>query len=115
LIRYNVKIESIQLKAYGDFQVRHLRGERPARGWRFRQNRQSIERRLPVEGEVRREGDRLRITAQLIESEEETHLWAKTFDRVMTDALSMQAELAREITKAVTDVLSATAPKAAAR
>ena len=68
-----------------------------------------------VEGEVRREGDRLRITAQLIESEEETHLWAKTFDRVMTDALSMQAELAQEITKAVTDVLSATAPKAAAR
>jgi TolB-like protein len=68
-----------------------------------------------VEGEVRREGDRLRITAQLIESEEETHLWAKTFDRVMTDALSMQAELAQEITKAVTDVLSATAPRAEAR
>ncbi len=68
-----------------------------------------------VEGEVRREGDRLRITAQLIESEEETHLWANTFDRVMTDALSIQAELAQEITKAVTDVLSATAAKAEAR
>ena len=40
-----------------------------------------------MEGHVRRDGDRLRITAQLIESQEETHVWAKTFDRVMTDAL----------------------------
>ena len=68
-----------------------------------------------VEGAVRREGDRLRMTAQLIESEEETHLWAKSFDRVMSDPLTMQTELAQEITKAVTDVLSATAPRAAAR
>ena len=68
-----------------------------------------------VEGAVRREGDRLRMTAQLIESGEETHLWAQTFDRVMTDALTMQAELAQEIARAITDVLSATAPKAAAR
>jgi len=68
-----------------------------------------------VEGAVRREGDRLRMTAQLIESAEETHVWAKTFDRIMTDPLTMQTELAQEITKAVTDVLSATAPTAAAR
>jgi TolB-like protein len=61
-----------------------------------------------VEGKVRREGDRLRITAQLIESQEETHLWAKTFDRVMTDALSLQSEVAQEIAKAVTDALSNT-------
>jgi TolB-like protein len=60
-----------------------------------------------VEGAVRREGDRLRITAQLIESEEETHLWARTFDRVITDALTLQTELAGEITKAVTEVLCA--------
>ncbi len=59
-----------------------------------------------VEGNVRREGDRLRITAQLIESQEETHLWAKTFDRVMTDALSLQTEVAGEIAKAVTDALA---------
>jgi TolB-like protein/DNA-binding winged helix-turn-helix (wHTH) protein len=59
-----------------------------------------------VEGHVRRDGDRVRITAQLIESQEETHLWAKTFDRVMTDALSLQIEVAEEIAKAVTDALS---------
>jgi TolB-like protein/DNA-binding winged helix-turn-helix (wHTH) protein len=61
-----------------------------------------------VEGHVRRDGDRVRITAQLIESQGETHLWARTFDRVMTDALSLQAEVAEEIAKAVTDTLSGT-------
>ena len=66
-----------------------------------------------VEGNVRREGERLRISAQLIESEEETHLWAKTFDRVMTDPLTLQSEVAGEIAKAVTDALS-TARRASA-
>jgi TolB-like protein/DNA-binding winged helix-turn-helix (wHTH) protein len=60
-----------------------------------------------IEGHVRREGDRVRITAQLIVSEDETHLWAKTFDRVITDMLSVQIEVAEEIARAVTDALSA--------
>ncbi|HTG88746.1 MAG TPA: winged helix-turn-helix domain-containing protein [Vicinamibacterales bacterium] len=59
-----------------------------------------------VEGSVRRDGDRLRITAQLIEAQEETHLWAKTFDRVMTDALTLQTEVAEEIARAVTETLT---------
>ena len=59
-----------------------------------------------LEGNVRHEGDHLRITAQLIESQEETHLWAKIFDRVMTDPMSLQTEIAGEIAKAVTDALA---------
>jgi TolB-like protein/DNA-binding winged helix-turn-helix (wHTH) protein len=59
-----------------------------------------------VEGSVRREGDRLRITAQLIESHEETHLWAQTFDRVMKDTLTLQTEVAEEIARAVTEALT---------
>ena len=58
-----------------------------------------------VEGNVRRDGDRVRITAQLIESQEETHLWAHTFDRVVTDTLSLQTEVAGEIAKGVTAAL----------
>ena len=42
-----------------------------------------------------------RITAQPIESQEETHLWANTVDRVMTDMLTVQTEVAEEIAKAV--------------
>jgi TolB-like protein len=61
-----------------------------------------------VEGYVRRDGDRVRITAQLIESEEESYLWANTFDCVMTDTLSLQSEVAGEIANAVTGALSAT-------
>jgi TolB-like protein len=61
-----------------------------------------------VEGYVRRDGDRMRITARLIESRDETHLWARTFDRVTTDMLSMQIEVAEDIAKAVADALSTT-------
>jgi TolB-like protein len=61
-----------------------------------------------VEGYVQRDGDRVRITAQLIESEEESYLWANTFDCVMTDTLSLQSEIAREIANAVTGALSTT-------
>jgi len=63
-----------------------------------------------VEGNVRRDGDRVRITAQLIESQDETHLWANTFDRVMTDTLSLQTEVAGEIAKAVTRTLAGSVP-----
>ena len=59
-----------------------------------------------VEGTVRREGERLRISAQLIESQDETNLWAHTFDRVMTDTLSVQSEVAEQIARAVSDALA---------
>jgi DNA-binding winged helix-turn-helix (wHTH) protein len=45
------------------------------------------------------------LTAQLIESQEETHLWANTFDRLMTDTLTVQTEVAGEIARAVTEAL----------
>jgi TolB-like protein/tetratricopeptide (TPR) repeat protein len=50
-----------------------------------------------VEGSVRCEGDRVRITAQLIETKGETHLWANSYDRTMADCLAVQAEVATEI------------------
>lgn len=54
-----------------------------------------------LEGNVRRDGEKLRITAKLIDSHEETHVWASAFDRVMTDALSVQSDVASAIAKAV--------------
>jgi TolB-like protein/tetratricopeptide (TPR) repeat protein len=50
-----------------------------------------------VEGSVRREGDRVRITAQLIETKGETHLWANSYDRTMADCLAVQTEVATAI------------------
>jgi TolB-like protein/tetratricopeptide (TPR) repeat protein len=54
-----------------------------------------------VEGSVRREGDRVRITAQLIETKGETHLWADSYDRTMADCLAVQTEVATEIATAL--------------
>ena len=50
-----------------------------------------------LEGSVRREGDRVRITARLVETAGETHLWSETYDRNLTDCLAVQEEVAARI------------------
>lgn len=50
-----------------------------------------------LEGSVRREGRRVRVTAQLIQASDETHLWANTYDRDLTGILSVQREVATAI------------------
>ena len=57
-----------------------------------------------VEGSVVRSGDKVRITAQLIDARDDKHLWAQSFESQTSDVLSMQDSVAREIasqTKAV--------------
>jgi adenylate cyclase len=53
--------------------------------------------RYVVEGSVRRSGARLRITAQLIDTMAQTHLWAERYDRDMQDIFAVQDEVARTI------------------
>jgi adenylate cyclase len=50
-----------------------------------------------LEGSVRKSGDRLRITAQLINAEDGFHLWSQTFDRKIEDIFAVQEEIARHI------------------
>ncbi len=50
-----------------------------------------------IEGSVEKAGDRVRITAQLIEAANDKHLWAESYDRDMRDVLSLQDEVARRI------------------
>ena len=54
-----------------------------------------------VEGSVTRSGDRVRITAQLIDARADRHLWAETFERNSSDVLALQAELASAIASAI--------------
>jgi TolB-like protein len=54
-----------------------------------------------VEGTVRADADRVRITAQLIEAHGETQLWADSFERPMTDSLLVQADVATRIVRSV--------------
>ena len=50
-----------------------------------------------VEGSIRRVGERIRVTAQLIEAATGTHLWAERFDRSLTDVFAVQDEVAKMI------------------
>jgi adenylate cyclase len=57
--------------------------------------------RYVLEGSVRRGGDRLRITAQLIDAETGNHLWAERYDRESNDLFALQDEITREVTSAL--------------
>jgi TolB-like protein/DNA-binding winged helix-turn-helix (wHTH) protein/Tfp pilus assembly protein PilF len=50
-----------------------------------------------LEGSVRREAERVRVTAQLIQIKDQTHLWARQYDRELSGLLSVQDEIAREV------------------
>ncbi len=54
-----------------------------------------------LEGSVRCDGQRMRITGQLIEARDQTHLWSATYDRELRDLLDVQADVARQIGKAL--------------
>jgi TolB-like protein len=54
-----------------------------------------------IEGSVRKAGDQLRITAQLIDSEDGTHLWSEAYDRRLDDVFAIQMEIARSIADAL--------------
>jgi len=58
-----------------------------------------------LEGSVRREGNRLRITAQLIQTRDQTHLWAREYDRELKDLLLVQSEIARGISDEIQTAL----------
>jgi adenylate cyclase len=69
-----------------------------------------IGRRLHVEavleGSVRKSGNRLRITAQLVDTGWGYHLWSDSFDREMKDIFEIQEEIARNIVRALQVTLS---------
>jgi TolB-like protein/Tfp pilus assembly protein PilF len=54
-----------------------------------------------VEGSVIRSGDRIRITAQLIQGDSDVHLWSGTFDRELRDVLALDSEVAQSIARQI--------------
>ncbi len=54
-----------------------------------------------LEGSVRKSGNRVRITAQLIEARSDTHLWSETYDRQLDDIFAIQDEVATAISRAL--------------
>jgi len=63
----------------------------------IRQVAHELQVRFVVEGSVRRAGDHVRITAQLIDAETGNHVWAEKFDRVLADIFAVQDEVVRTV------------------
>jgi len=54
-----------------------------------------------LEGSVRKSGNRVRITVQLIDAQSDKHLWAQSYDRDLTDVFAIQGDIAQQIAEAL--------------
>ena len=67
----------------------------------FRKVGEQLHVNAVLEGSVRKAGDKLRITAQLINVADGFHLWSETYDRDMKDILAVQSDVARRVVEAL--------------
>ncbi|MGQ0815515.1 MAG: hypothetical protein ACT4O1_13840, partial [Gemmatimonadota bacterium] len=68
-----------------------------------------------LEGSVQRAGERVRITAQLLDARTDRHLWSESFDRELKDIFAVEDEISRAIADALRIRLVATSTNAASR
>ena len=54
-----------------------------------------------LEGSVRKSGNKIRLTAQLIRADDGSHLWSETYDRTLDDIFAVQDEIASEVVRAL--------------
>ena len=77
-----------------------------------------IERELGVhfvlEGSVRRDANEVRVAAQLIQAKDQTHVWARQYDRELKGLLTLQGEIAQHIAEEILSSLGAPRPAAGA-
>jgi serine/threonine-protein kinase len=66
-----------------------------------------------LEGSVRRSGDKIRVTAQLVDARLDTHLWSHSYDRGFEDIFTIQDEIARQVVDAVKVTLLGEYPRSA--
>ncbi len=64
-----------------------------------------------LEGSVRRSGDHVRITAQLIAASSNSHVWSQTYDRELGDVFAVQDEIAASVASALDATLAGRAPR----
>jgi TolB-like protein/DNA-binding winged helix-turn-helix (wHTH) protein/tetratricopeptide (TPR) repeat protein len=87
--------------------------------WRFKrgdrdigQLRQTLGADYVLEGSLRRAGERVRVTAQLVQVDDQTEVWAETYDRDFRDVLILQSEVAEAVARTIAVTLT---PDAQAR
>src|SRR6202043_3816264 len=54
-----------------------------------------------LEGSVRKAGNKIRVTAQLIDASTEDHMWSDNYDRQLDDVFSIQSEIAKSVSEAL--------------
>ena len=59
-----------------------------------------------LEGSIRHSGNRIRVTAQLIQSSDQSHLWADSYDRELSDVLRIESDIARSVASEIRLTLS---------
>lgn len=74
---------------------------------KVRQVAEELGVRYVLEGSVRRSGDQIRITAQLIDALSGNHVWADRYDRDLEDVFKVQSEVAQQVAKALSVTLKA--------
>jgi len=65
-----------------------------------------------LEGSVRKAGNKVRITAQLIDAQRDVHMWSQTWDRTLDDVFAIQDEIAKAVVDELKVTLLGAAPKA---
>src|SRR5712692_2711761 len=87
--------------------------------WKYKRAERDIDRLRQelgadyvLEGSLRRAGERVRVTAQLIQAVDQTHVWAETYERDLGDVLVLESEVARAVARAIALTLT---PDAQAR
>jgi serine/threonine-protein kinase len=90
------------LKVISHTSVMHFKAERPT----LKEIGTALGATVVLAGSVRRAGDRVRIVAQLMDTETDRHLWSETYDRRMADIFTIQSEVALQIASALETELS---------
>ena len=62
--------------------------------------------RYILEGSLRKSGNRIRVTAQLVEAETGRHVWAERYDRNLTDIFAVQDEITEAVTIAIAHAIA---------
>jgi TolB-like protein len=77
---------------------------------RIRDIGETLQAGFLLEGSARREGTRLRITARLVETATEVHVWSDTYDHVGAETLTVQADVAGRVARAIVRELTVSQP-----
>jgi adenylate cyclase len=85
------------------------------RGVEVRQVGRELGVRYVVEGSLRKAGNRIRVTAQLVEAETGKHVWAERYDRDLADIFAVQDEITEAVTIAIAPAIAAAEQQRAMR